>query len=336
MSKVPYADILNNNDSLKVVGSGVTAVFVGATNGIGLGALRALVKHTDSPTVYIVGRSLSRLDDLIKELKTINKTATFHPIFAADLGLIRDAQKAAEEIAKLAKRIDLLIMSPGYAAFYREESVEGMEPQFCVQYYSRMRFLVTLAPLLRAAPSPRVVAVLSAGNEGMVWDDDWKIQKHPIRKAIGVPISMTTLFMEEFAKQPGNERMVLAHIYPGWVGDTNFQVKGLPVLLKFFLDWVVVPLGKRIGYSSEEAGERVLFAATNGRFRRLKKEDRANALGSMIQKGVDGEVGSGVYIIGALTQTLEANKILKELQKNGMAKKVYDHTLSEFERIEKL
>lgn len=336
MAKVSYADILNNNESLKVAGSGLTAIFVGATNGIGRGALRALTKHTDSPTIYIVGRSLSRLDDLIKDLKVLNDTATFHPIFAADLGLIRDAQTAALEIAKTAKRIDLLIMSPGYAAFYREESAEGLEPQFCIQYYSRMRFLVTLTPLLRASPSPRVVAVLSAGNEGMLWEDDWKIRKHPMRKALGVPMSMTTLFFEEYSKQPGNERMVLEHTYPGWVGDTNFQVKGLPAPMKWLLDWIVAPLAKRLGYSSEQAGERTIFAATNGRFRRLKKEDRKNAEESMIQRGVDGEVGSGVYLIGAATQTLDANKILKQLQKDGMAKKVYDHTLAEFERIENM
>lgn len=333
-AKVPYKDIINSNESLKVAGSGVTAVFVGATNGIGLGALRALTKHTDGPTVYIVGRSMPRLETLMTELKALNDTATFIPISAADLGLVRDADAAAKEIAKTASKIDLLIMSPGYAAFYRDESPEGLDRQFAIQYYSRIRFLVTLAPLLRQSPSPRVVSVLSAGNEGQIYEDDWLFKKRSIAKGLGAPMSMTTLFLEEFAKQPENERMVLSHLYPGWVGDTGFKIYGVPWPLQKFLDWVIVPLGKRIGYTSEEAGERVLFAATSGRYRRLK--EGMSAEGSMVQKGVDGRVGSGVYILGAASQTLEANKTLKKLQVAGFAKKVHAHTMEEFERIAKL
>jgi NAD(P)-dependent dehydrogenase (short-subunit alcohol dehydrogenase family) len=333
--KVPYKDILNNNESLKVAGSGLTAVCVGATNGIGLGALRALTKHTDSPTIYIVGRSIPRVESLIGDLKKLNDTATFIPIHATDLGLVRDAEAAAHEIAKMAKKIDLLIMSPGYAAFFRDESPEGLDRQFCIQYYSRMRFLVTLAPLLRQSPSPRVISVLSAGNEGGLYEDDWFFKKHSLVKAVGAPISMNSLFLEEFARQPENDRFVVEHIYPGWVGDTGFKLYGMPWLLqKILMDWLVIPLGKRIAYTSEEAGERILFAATSGRFRRLK--EGASAEGSMVQKGVDGKVGSGVYLLGAASQTLEANKTLKKLQSERYAEKVYDHTLNQFERISKL
>ncbi len=333
--KVPYKDILNNNESLKVAGSGVTAVFVGATNGIGLGALRALTKHTNGPTIYVVGRSMPRLETLITELKALNGTATFVPIKAADLGLVRDAELAAKEIAKTASKIDLLIMSPGYAAFYRDESVEGLDRQFAIQYYSRMRFLVTLAPLLRQSPSPRVVSVLSAGNEGQIYEDDWLFKKRSIAKGLGAPMSMTTLFLEEFARQPENGKMVLEHVYPGWVGDTGFKIYGLPWLVeKVVFGWIIIPLGKRLAYTSEEAGERVLFAATSGRFRRLKEGMSAD--GSMVQKGVDGRIGSGVYILGAASQTLAANKILKRLQSEGFSKKVYAHTMEEFEKIAKL
>lgn len=333
-SKVPYNDVLNNNDSLKVAGSGVTAVFVGATNGIGLGALRALTKHTDAPTIYIVGRSIQRLEALTTELRALNDTATFIPINAADLGLVRDAEVAAKEISRTATKIDLLVMSPGYAAFYRDESAEGLDRQFAIQYYSRMRFLVTLAPLLRHSPSPRVVSVLSAGNEGQLYEDDWLFKKRSIAKGLGAPMSMTTLFLEEFARQPKNESMVLSHLYPGWVGDTGFKIYGVPWPLQKFLDWIIVPLGKRVGYTSEEAGERVLFAATSGRYRRLK--EGMSAEGSMVQKGVDGKVGSGVYLLGAASQTLEVNKTLKKLRGEGFAKKVYSHTMEEFEKIAKL
>ena len=59
---VNYTDVLKNNNSLQQ--PSLTAVFVGGTNGIGLGALRAFTKHAESPTIYIIGRSQSNLDSL--------------------------------------------------------------------------------------------------------------------------------------------------------------------------------------------------------------------------------------------------------------------------------
>jgi hypothetical protein len=56
----------------------------------------------------------------------------------------------------------------------------------------------------------------------------------------------------------------------------------------------------------------------------------------LVNEGVDGKVGSGVYLVGAASQTVAANKTLQKLRKEGMSKKVYEHTLEEFERISKL
>ncbi|KAK4919209.1 hypothetical protein LTR66_016816, partial [Elasticomyces elasticus] len=69
---VSYKTILASNQSLKSTRPNLTAAFLGATNGIGLGALRALTAHTVSPTIYVVGRSLARLEHLFTDLRTLN------------------------------------------------------------------------------------------------------------------------------------------------------------------------------------------------------------------------------------------------------------------------
>ena len=330
---VSYEDILNNNESLKVSGSGVTAVFVGATAGIGLGALQALTKHTDAPTIYIVGRSETKLSTIIKELKQLNDTVTFIPIIANDLSLISDAQEAALQIAKQATKIDLLIMSCGYIGMTRDESPEGLDRLTVVRYYARTRFLVTLAPLLRAAPSPRVVSVGGAGNEGPMWADDLKLEHHySLVNAAGASTSMATLFMEEFAKQPENEKMVLIHTFPGFVGGTGLTMQ-VAWYTRLVIEWIVGPLMKLFGYTPEEAGERVIFAATNGRFRRLKQG--MSAEGTLIQKGSNGELGSGVYLVLAKSEVTTENKALKQLKDEGYTKIVWDHTFEEFGKVDK-
>ncbi|ETN46723.1 uncharacterized protein HMPREF1541_00912 [Cyphellophora europaea CBS 101466] len=332
---VSYSDVLLNNTSLADAGSGVTAVFVGATAGIGLGALRSLTHHTTAPTIYIVGRSRKSLDSLMASLQMLNSGATFHAVVAKDLTLVADAEKAAAEIIRLASRVDLLIMSPGYIDFSHQVSPEGIDRLIAIRYYSRMRFLVSLAPLLRKSPSPRVVSVLAAGMEGKLFPDDLLLEKNfSAMNAAAAATTMTTLFLEEFSKQEGNDRLVCCHLYPGWVGDTGMRVgNGFSAWLRVVLEWVVAPMMRWVGYTSEEAGERVVFAATNGRFRRLK--EGVSGEGTMVQKGVDGRIGGGVYLVQDNSSAKTQNEALRQAREDGMAKRVFDHTMAQFDEINK-
>jgi len=332
---VSYKDIIANNESLKVAGSGVVAVFLGATNGIGLGALRALVQHTDSPTCYVVGRSRARLDTLFVELKQLNDTATLIPIEVADLTLVREADKAAVEITTMAKKIDILIMSPGYITFNYDESPEGLERCQTIRYYARTRFLLTLLPLLRAAPSPRVVSVLTGGKEGPLWAADWHLKTHyGITNAAGAASSMTTLMYEELGKKEENRKVVWVHLYPGAVGDTGFTLQGMGAMASFLVRWIVQPIIRLVGYTMAEAGQRVVFAATSGRFRKLAPG--VSAAGTLVQKGSDGVVGSGVYLLNGDSSVVPGHRVLEGLRKDSMGPKVEQHTMEEFERIAKM
>jgi NAD(P)-dependent dehydrogenase (short-subunit alcohol dehydrogenase family) len=331
---VSYADVLNNNESLKSAGSGVTAVFVGATQGIGLGALKALTKHTDAPTIFIVGRSEATLTKIIDELKTLNATATLLPIQADDLTSLANVNKACDLIQNhpsAPSKIDILYLSPGYLSFSaRNPSPEGLDKITSIRYYARMRFVINLLPLLRAAPSPRVISVLAGGKEGQLWSDDFLLESHySVGIAAGASASMTTLFMEELASQPPNSKIVFVHIFPGLVRDTNlFGTEHFGAVMKFVIGWIVMPLIRPFCYTSEEVGERVVFAATSGRFRKLA--DGSSGEGSLVSKGSNGKVGSGVYLVQADSSTMEGPKVLKEMREQGLGGKLYEHTMDVF------
>ena len=337
---VSYADVLNNNDSLKAAGSGVTAVFVGATQGIGLGALKALTKHTDTPTIFIVGRSAATLTTIIDDLKTLNPTANLYPIQADDLTLVANATKACDQITShpsAPSKIDILALSPGYLTLSaRNPSPEGLDKLTAIRYYARMRFVEALLPLLRAAPSPRVISVLAGGQEGTLWPDDLLLEKHySVVNAAGASASMTTLFMESLAAQPANAKIVFVHLFPGLVRDTNlFATEHWGALMQIFIGWIVMPLIGPFCYTSAEVGERVVFAATSGRFRKLPV-DGPSGEGSLVSKGSNGKVGSGVYLVQADSSTVEAPKVLREMREQGVGGKVYEHTLGVFGSIRK-
>jgi len=316
------------------------AVLVGGTNGIGLSTLHALLKHTSTPTVYLVGRDSSRLTALIAQVQPLNPSATLRPVLANDLTLVRDAQKAAEEIAAAASRIDLLVVSAGFLSLSSKPdfSPEGLDRITAIRYHARMRFVVTLLPLLRKAPSPRVISVLAGGKEGPVDLSDLGMTRpdtYGFVYAAGASASMTTLFFEQVAQDEGNDKIVFIHIFPGLVADTGLKVQGGGIAA-FIYEWVAKSIFRLIGISSAEAGERVLFAATNGRFRRL--QGGSTAEGTLIQQGSDAVQGSGVYMVNADSSAVTGggNADLKRLRAAGAGKKIYQYTMSEFERIERM
>lgn len=125
---VSYADVLNY-DSLKSAGSGLSAIFVGATQGIGLGALKPFTKHTDTPTIFIVGRSESTLNTIITDLKALNPTANLYPIRADDLTLLSNVNAACEKIKlhpAAPSKIDILCISAGYLSFSARRSITNV------------------------------------------------------------------------------------------------------------------------------------------------------------------------------------------------------------------
>jgi hypothetical protein len=203
---------------------------------------------------------------------------------------------------------------------------EGVDRLTSIRYYARLRITVTLLPLLRAAPSARVISVLAGGQEGQLWPDDWTLEKHwGLGPAGSAASSLMTLMFEDLAAKEENKKIAFVHLFPGLVSGTGLQVQGLGTIGDFLVKWLAPVVMWAFGYSSEEAGERVLFAATSEKFGRAGSE-----------KGSDGTLGSGVYLVQGNSSVLEESKVAKAMKKEGMGEKVYKHTLEVFDRVEKM
>ena len=102
------------------VGSSPTAVFVGGTEGIGYTALSGFVANTDSPNIYIVGRSPKKGEDTIASLKKVNDKANYEFV-AGDFTLLHDVDRVASTIIQKAEKtgIQFVCLSPGFLALGR-------------------------------------------------------------------------------------------------------------------------------------------------------------------------------------------------------------------------
>jgi NADP-dependent 3-hydroxy acid dehydrogenase YdfG len=88
---------------------------VGATSGIGEYTAKAFVENALEPRVYIVGRSESAADRIIKECKELNKNGKVE-FLKADVSDLGEVDRICKEITKRETQINLIVQSQGNLA----------------------------------------------------------------------------------------------------------------------------------------------------------------------------------------------------------------------------
>jgi hypothetical protein len=196
-----------------------------------------------------------------------------------------------------------------------------------LNYYSRLRFIANLLPLLHASNSlRRVVTVGGGGLEGPIDPTDFPALRVPLPNLRGHLCTLVTLGFEAVAKTAPDVSFV--HNYPGTVETGLWRgTDGPPGGLAN--NTTLVPI--------EECGERQLYLATNARFPPLNEVSAAVGLGDGIEValGTNGEVGSGVYSVewDCEAASAEVRELLAELREKKMVEAIWEHTLKEFGRI---
>lgn len=118
---VSMKEVRLSNDAFKNGPAGLTALFVGATSGIGASAVKQFALHVKAPTVYLVGRSQAKAAPLLDELKSLNPQASF--IFIeAEVSLLKEVDKVCDEILAKEQKLDLLWVSQGLLSFSGQQS----------------------------------------------------------------------------------------------------------------------------------------------------------------------------------------------------------------------
>ncbi|TVY91062.1 Oxidoreductase, partial [Lachnellula willkommii] len=331
-----------SNTRLRELGPGLVALFVGGTSGIGEFTLKAFVQNTISPKVYIVGRSAPAAERIIEECKAINKDGKVE-FLQANVTELAEVDRVCKEIEKKETKINLIVQTQGNLTLAgRLESPEGIDRKFTLNFYSRMRFIQNLRPLLKTATTTaphfsRTLSVLSAGHgEGKLDFNDLELKNnYSGTRCATHTITMNSIMVEEFAAR--DQGTTFAHSYPSVV-NTGIA-RELPVWARASLT-LFKPLLLPFMVSVEETGARQLFIATSGLYPPAKPAgDLASGVpapkGLETMNGADGQVGSGGYLVN-WNDDIARSKILKEYRDKGVGKTVWEHTMGIFERVEKV
>jgi NADP-dependent 3-hydroxy acid dehydrogenase YdfG len=92
--------------------SGLVAVFVGATSGIGEYTLKEFARFARQPRIYNIGRSQQASDRIAVECKKLNADAQY-TFIQADVSLIRSVDAVCEQIQAKEKTVNILFLSAG-------------------------------------------------------------------------------------------------------------------------------------------------------------------------------------------------------------------------------
>ncbi|KAF2094852.1 hypothetical protein NA57DRAFT_68393 [Rhizodiscina lignyota] len=327
----------------------LVAVFF-STGGIASYTLRALATASAANggkgfRAYMVGRKAKPAEDIISECSAIYPQGQFKFVKADDLSLIRTVDRVCAEIIQLEKkegqdaRIDYLMMAQGGSIFLpRKDTAEGIDVTMSLMYYSRMRIIMKLLPLLLKSTLPaRVVSVYAAGIEAKLYPDDLSLRDlshYSYSQARSHMVYMHTLFLETLAEQHRGKLGGLIHIFPGLVLGPGFSNPELPRWFRIVWHWIFVPLfGRLVTVKPTDCGERMLSLASP-RYPPRPVDGSKSQKTEEIAIGTDGGAGTGVY---SLTWNGENNlnaKAYEKFNKDEMRRKVWDHTTKAFDAIE--
>ena len=129
---------------------GKTAVVTGPTSGIGKGTALRLA-NLDA-TVVLVARNPEKCASFVEEVRSLGP----EPITViADLSLLTEAKRAADDILALDRPIDILVNNAGLVNQRRTLTSEGLEQTMAVNYFAPFAITLKLLPALRRAEAQR-------------------------------------------------------------------------------------------------------------------------------------------------------------------------------------
>ncbi|KAE8143470.1 hypothetical protein BDV38DRAFT_233784 [Aspergillus pseudotamarii] len=326
---VALSTVRAHNASLKNLGPGLVAVFVGGTSGIGLYTAREFVRYTISPTVYLVGRNETQARQVIQELSLINPSGKFQFI-KTDASLLRGVDSACEVIQQKESQINLLFLSCGiFTLKGRDDTSEGLDKKFSLHYYARMRFINNLIPQLTQATSSksstsalsRVITVLGAGHETKIDLGDLDLKhKYSLNSCDVHATTMSSLIVEGLASRYPSTTFI--HTYPGIVKSGISREAG-PIVGR--LVRAIMFLGRPWMVGEQESGERHLYVATSGRYpcSMSRGQSRVDSV----------ESRRGAYLVNWDGSEVGNRRLLDEYHTSGAGRKVWEHTEEMFQTV---
>ncbi len=195
-----------------------TILVTGATDGLGRRVARELAAK--GAAVLLHGRSPERLEASLEELGRETGGEDLHP-YLADLSSLAEVRDLADRILSEHDRLDALVNNAGIISREREESGDGHELTFAVNYLSHFLLTGLLLPLFKHSAPARIVNVASAGQSPIDFDDPMLERGYDAMGAYTRSKLAQVMFTMELAGRLQGAGVTMNALHPASLMDTK-------------------------------------------------------------------------------------------------------------------
>ena len=201
--------------------NGRTCLITGATDGIGKEAAIELAKK--GCNLILIGRSKEKGDKVVEEIRKVADSYVDIDYFTADLMLMKEVSRVADEVSRKYPKIDVLLNNVGAYFAFRDVTEEGFERTFALNHLGYFLMTKKLLPLVEKSDYKRIVNVSSSAHYGIDFEFD---NMNGEKKYSGFDVYKKSklanvMFTYELAKRIEGTGITANCLHPGFV-STNF------------------------------------------------------------------------------------------------------------------
>ena len=201
--------------------NGRTCLITGATDGIGKEAAIELAKK--GCNLILIGRSKEKGEKVVEQIRKVAESHVDIDYFTADLMLMKEVSRVADEVSRKYPRIDILLNNVGALFAFRGLTEEGFERTFALNHLGYFLMTKKLLPLVEKSDYKRIVNVSSSAHYGIDFEFD---NINGEKKYTGFDTYKKSklanvMFTYELAKRIEGTGITANCLHPGFV-STNF------------------------------------------------------------------------------------------------------------------
>ena len=211
--------------------NGRTCLITGATDGIGKETAIGMAKN--GYNLILIGRNEEKGKKVSDEIRKIADSIDID-FFTADLILMKEFSRVADEVCQKYDRIDVLINNVGAYFAFRDVTEEGFERTFALNHLGYFLMTKKLLPLVEKSDYKRIVNVSSSAHYGVSFEFDNLNGEKKYRgfRAYQKSKLANVMFTYELAKKVKDSGITANCLHPGFVAskfgnNNNFLWRGI-------------------------------------------------------------------------------------------------------------
>jgi NAD(P)-dependent dehydrogenase (short-subunit alcohol dehydrogenase family) len=195
--------------------NGKTILITGATDGLGKEVAALAAK--DGARVLVHGRDRAKAEAAAAEIGAAG-------VYLADLASLDEVRAMAEAVLKGETRLDVLVNNAGVGLFGsggRQESRDGYELHFQVNYLAPFLLTLQLLPLIRKCAPARIVNVSSIGQAPIDFADVMLERSYSGMQGYCQSKLAQVMFTLDLAEQLKGSGVTVTSLHPGTFMNTK-------------------------------------------------------------------------------------------------------------------